>query len=320
MEIQLSFSFSDFKIKNELLEIMKRLFTFKKIEIEKNFEWHTVDSFDILKDEEFTQAKFKLRKGGDKILIQNLNNSLPRVLGDGLSKDSTELFLKEINSFHDYIVYAFINESIDYVLCNTDSIENWRAFDKPMPQSARIVKNPLYIEGNPGMDMISKEYIDLESLPCHKHQMDYGEKLWFGCCWKMYFSPVYYKYIPKPLFDDFKDCYENIVLDNGLRRITLFKNIEDYDLTENREKQWALRKALGIDSIAHELTYTNNRTEIQNLPVVITKNDCKVGQTKVVRFLDYNHKIISKDKAMFVETKEYSDDGTTILLEHIATV
>jgi hypothetical protein len=158
------------------------------------------------------------------------------------------------------------------------------------------------------MDMIAKEFISIESLPGHSHQMNYDENLWFGSCWQMYFSTVYYKYIPKFLFDNFQDCFEHKVFENGLRKITLFETPEDYDLPENRAKQWAFRRALGIDSIAHELTRQSNRIEPENLPVVISKQKCTKGTTRV-----------ELKRVIEVEIKEFLDDGVTLVFEEIKT-
>jgi hypothetical protein len=55
-----------------------------------------------------------------------------------------------------------------------------------------------------------------------------GDELIFEACWQMYFGKIFYKYIPRPLFDNFTYCEENTLLDNGIRKITLYKNPEDF--------------------------------------------------------------------------------------------
>lgn len=264
---------------------------------------------------ECDEIKFILKDGG-RLLIQNMNNSLPRVFGCKINFYSIILIRDFIEvSFIDLIIDGQSHNYLDDGLQNTDEVKYWKVFEREIPSYVEILPNPKYVEGAPGMDMIAKEFISIESFPGHSHQMNYDEKLWFGSCWQMYFSPVYYKYIPKFLFDEFTDCFENKVFDNGLRKITLFENPEDFDLLENRAKQWAFRRAVGIDSIAHELTKAHNRIEPKNLPVLITKKDCQVGQTRVTRFLDLNKKLINSDKAVFKEIKEYLDDGITIVFE-----
>ena len=80
-----------------------------------------------------------------------------------------------------------------------------------------------------------------------------GDKLWFGACAIMYFSELYYKYIPQEIWGKFTDCEENIILENGLRKIVLYNDISDFENSDNRKKQWAFRNQLGIDEVAHKL-------------------------------------------------------------------
>jgi len=75
------------------------------------------------------------------------------------------------------------------------------------------------------------------------------EKIAVFSCWQMYFSPAFYQYIPESSFDAFDHCIENIVLPDSLRRITLYEDPFAYALPENRARQWAFRKELGIDQL-----------------------------------------------------------------------
>lgn len=75
------------------------------------------------------------------------------------------------------------------------------------------------------------------------------EKIAVFSCWQMYFSPAFYQYIPESSFDAFDHCIENIVLPDALRRITLYEDPFAYALPENRARQWAFRKELGIDQL-----------------------------------------------------------------------
>ncbi|MDR2887615.1 MAG: hypothetical protein LBV26_06415 [Bacteroidales bacterium] len=53
-----------------------------------------------------------------------------------------------------------------------------------------------------------------------------------------------------------------------------------------------------------------------DLPVVITKNNCSLGTTKVTRFLDANNQLVEKASlAKKKEIKEYLDDGITVVYE-----
>lgn len=195
---------------------------------------------------------------------------------------------------------------------NADNMNYWEYKDIPIPQP--MVYIPEFSFTDPNYKILS-----LEHIPSHAHYMgqDEGDKLIFEACWQMYFGDIYYKYIPKPLFDTFTDCEENVILEHGIRRITLYKDPEDFGKPNATARQWAFRRQLGIDSIGHELTYNKNRIEPENLPVLITKKNCIKGQTKVTRFLDKNYQLINSDKATYKEIKEYLDDGITVVFEEI---
>jgi len=264
----------------------------------------------------FDQLTFTLDKGEIWIQISE-NNSLYRICFyhiDYTNFNEIESLL--VNDFKNSIRFVYLHEGIDELLSNSEVLFQWKRNKRLLPSFIDVIPNPSYT------NRLEMEIIILESLPGHSHQMNHyanSDKLWFGACWQMYFSPIYYKYIPKPLWDEFTDCYEHKVFENGLRKITLFENPEDYDLSESRAKQWAFRRQLGIDSIAHEVCPRLNRQQFEpeNLPVVITKKNCQKGQTRVTRFLDANKKLINSNKATYKEVKEYLDDGITIVFEEI---
>ncbi len=309
MEYSLSISFKEFSFRNEIINLILKLFKIKSIEYNQNFNWYKTNKKDVF-EVECDQVRFNLKSKGE-LILQNINNSLPRIYGGEIDLETVNNVKQIIETyFSDLIVDGQIHNYLDKILNNTEDIKRWTRRNIIIPQYIEILPNPFYKEGYPGMDMIEKEFINTESLPGHSHQMTINEMLWFGSCWQMYFSPVYYKYIPKFLFDDFQDCFENKVFENGLRRITLYENPEDYDLPESREKQWAFRRALGIDSIAHEICPRLNRQRIEpkDLPVKITKQNCQKGTTRVE---------IIKDKE--IEVKELLDDGITLVFEEVKT-
>lgn len=303
MSYLLSISFKDFSFRNEMTKFILETFKIKSVEYEKDFDWIKTNKQDVF-NIETSQIKFSLKDGG-RLLIQNINNSLPRIFGGKIDYHVVCQVREFVEQNHfEIITTGHINDDLDETLQNEEDVEYFKQKKGNIPSYVEILPNPKYVEGSPGMDMIAKEFISIESLPGHSHQMSYAEKLWFGSCWQMYFSPVYYKFIPKFLFDGFQDCFEHKVFENGVRKITLFENPDDFDLPENRAKQWAFRRALGIDSIAHELTKQSNRIEPKNLPVTITRQNCRKGNTKV--------ELINEDK---IEIKEFLDDGTTLAFE-----
>lgn len=316
MKFILSIEFKNSSFWKKTIDFILKNVDIKFIEYEKNYELKRISANKII-DLKTSELVFNLNEHIDSyISLQNRNNALPRLFANNLDK---KLLLKLRNelekSFLNLIETGYLND--ENQIRNIENVNYYKSIKGYIPDYIEIIPNPKYVEGAPGMDMIEKEFISIESLPGHSHQMGYEEKLWFGSSWQMYFSPVYYKYIPKFLFDNFQDCYEHLVFGNGLRRITLFESPEDYELAENRAKQWEFRRQLGIDSIAHELTLQSNRIEPKNLPVLITKKNCKIGQTKVTRFLDENGNLVPSNLAKQIEIREYLNDGITLVFEQL---
>ncbi|WP_018341890.1 hypothetical protein [Cytophaga aurantiaca] len=297
-KISIDFSFNSFSFKNEWVKFIDMNFQYGVIKYEVDFDWFETKNIFDLQHIETNHISIELKDGG-KILIQNIKNSLPRLcfLGIAIESYNSIIFFLE-SKFTAEIVYGRVLESIDNILQESDKIDSWRRKKRSIPNNIDILPNPIYTNER------EKEIISIESLPGHSHIMNYGDMLWFGSCWQMYFSSIYYKYIPKFLFDSFIDCYEKKILENGLQKITLFEKVEDFDLPQNRAKQWAFRRALGIDSIAHELTKSMNRIEPKNLSVKITKENSLQGEIRV--------EIYKKDK---IEIKEFLNDGITITYE-----
>ncbi len=261
---------------------------------------------DILK--EMNEEEFHLLTLSNEIIVLNFQQSRNkfRIFGN-TTKIAVVEFIKEI--LKQNVLYYFCHHDEDLKLSRVNKVNVWKRKLKGIPNSIRLIENPRSVGGER-----DKFLIELESVPTHQHQMKTDEKLWFGACWQMYFSEIYYKYIPKNLWDSHLNCFENIILENGVRKITLYKNPYDYNLDKNRAMQWEFRRLLGIDSIAHELCL-GNRSEPANLPVKITKKNCKKGETRVIRYIDSIGNLVSMDKAMKMEIKEYLNDGITIVLE-----
>ena len=194
-------------------------------------------------------------------------------------------------------------------------INYWKRKNIPIPEP--MVYIPEFSFTDPNYKVLS-----LEHIPSHAHRMTgkKSDQLIFEAAWQMYFGEIYYKYIPKPLFDDFDDCEENVILEHGIRRITLYKDPKDFGTPHATARQWSFRRRLGIDSIGHELTYNLNRVEPADLPVLITKKDCLKGSTRVTRFLDRAGKLVPPPQAVQTEIKEYLDDGVTVVFEEIKQV
>jgi hypothetical protein len=168
---------------------------------------------------------------------------------------------------------------------------------------------------NKKSDSLRGEIADIEYNPGHDHR-PYG--LWFGSCWKMWYGHNYYQFISKDKLSDFKDCYENVELEDGSRRITLYENIEDYDKPENRERQWSFRKSVGIDEVAHELEKEekeNPRKVSEEEVIVEIRQDIETAHGGILEYREYfNEKGLSvpKKRATKVIILESDGKGTIV--------
>lgn len=90
----------------------------------------------------------------------------------------------------------------------------------------------------------SSERIDKHySFPGHT---DFYGEIDFHPSYRMWFGPDIYTFFSNEELETFQDCAENTDLGNGYRRIYLYKNISDYNLPENRARQWAFRNQLNM--------------------------------------------------------------------------
>ncbi len=185
----------------------------------------------------------KLEKGNHFIGFQNSQGDL-RVFGKSENNSIAHYIIELLGA---NIVYGYIHDDFDLTLSRAEDYGFWKIKLKEIPTYVQKVNNPQSISER------DKYLIDLESLPTHYHRIKTGDKLWFGACAEMYFSELYYKYIPKIEWEKFTDCEENTVLENGLRKIVLYNDFSDFENIENRNKQWAFRNQLGMDKVAHKL-------------------------------------------------------------------
>lgn len=237
-----------------------------------------------------------------------------------LRKDKYIFSLETNHEIRDY----YLNQiqirwaiTTDYRNYNTQTVTDpayWRINKLKIPDDVELYPDPGDWRKE-GLMLINEE-----TLEGHEHIQKTDDKLWFGSCWQMYFSNLYYKYIPKELFDSFTNCEENIILENGIRRITLYKDPSQFELPESRARQWAFRRQLGIDSIAHELMPSRRRKEPAELPVLISIKKAEHGAIRVTRFLDANKKLVVPSKALFKEIIEYDESGLNRVFDEMIEV
>lgn len=153
----------------------------------------------------------------------------------------------------------------------------------------------------------NRRIIDTEYNPGHSH---YTNGLWFGSCYMMWFGSPYYQYIEKEKLKSFRNCYENVELDNEVIRIRLYENIWDYDKKASRKIQWDFRRSVGIDAVAHRLEEIEAKTPITDAAIEMFMGNFPNGGTRLTKsYFDDQENNVPKDKATKVRICEFSEKG-----------
>ena len=92
MEYSLSISFKEFSFRNEIINLILKLFKIKSIEYNQNFNWYKTNKKDVF-EVECDQVRFNLKSKGE-LILQNINNSLPRIYGGEIDLETVNLNLR----------------------------------------------------------------------------------------------------------------------------------------------------------------------------------------------------------------------------------
>lgn len=140
-----------------------------------------------------------------------------------------------------------------------------------------------------------EEIIDIEFNPGHSHRPN---GIWFGSCWMMWYGENYFKYIPKQILLNFKDCYENKEISENCIRITLYESPWEYEKEENRDRQWRFRKNVGIDEIASILEESDGLSDDIDATIEISEGEFEHGGIRLFKYYyDSEDNLIEKSKA-----------------------
>ncbi len=232
------------------------------------------------------QYDFRLPKKDNSYLV-SFSFSVEKFL-----QNKTQLFSLIDEVFNKDLAYvAFACHYNDITWQNMDDLEYIKAKNQPY-EHLKLIPHPYFKE-----QMI----VDIEQNAGHSHMVD---DLWFGSCWAMWFGKDYYNYISETAIESFKDGFENVQLENGARRILLYKDIFDYDNSENRKIQQRFREVTGMDIVAHELM--KKPPKDVDPTIEILNGNFEHGGTKIMkRYLDSQNEMIEKSKAVKVEVREF---------------
>ena len=147
----------------------------------------------------------------------------------------------------------------------------------------------------------NEEIIDLEANPGHEHV---GNGIWFGSCYKMWFGKEYYHYISKDKLKNFKNCHENVELENDVIRITLYQDIWAYNESQNRMIQWDFRNTVEMDKVAHSLEKSLKEKAVDADPEIeIIAGNSSDGESKLIKYYyDEKGNLTQKSKAKKVRS------------------
>lgn len=144
---------------------------------------------------------------------------------------------------------------------------------------------------------LPEKIVDIEYNPGHSHRY---EGVWFGSCYQMWFGRPYYEFISKERLQSFRNCHENVELENDAIRITLYEDIWDFDNPANRERQWDFRRSMGVDEVAHALLEKprKSRKHVEPMVEFQKKTENGVEYEWVINYADEKNKPIEKSKAV----------------------
>jgi len=198
------------------------------------------------------------------------------------------------------IVVAYECSDKDFYWQNTDNILSYQVEGKSLDD----VKLTYRKFG------LKEQIVDIEYNPGHEHRV---HGTWFGSCYRMWFGKRYYQCIEKDKLKNYKNCYENVELENDVVRITLYKDIWEYNESTNREIQWDFRNSVEMDKVAHALEkgliHENTDPEIE-----ITNGTFSNGGTKLIKYYyDLNGKLVQRSKAKKVRVCEFNQEGLLLV-------
>ncbi|RTE11187.1 hypothetical protein [Paenibacillus whitsoniae] len=234
---------------------------------------------------------FNLRRTDENMLISFA--LLDPLFNNEVLSDIEYIFIK-----YGGIVARGCSLEDDFWQNNTD-LQFYSLKNKPLA-NVKLIPSPSFKD---------EKIVDVETKPGHSHIVS---DTWFGSNWMMWFGREYFKFIPKEVLSGFKDCYENVEFPEDVIRIKLYENIWDYEIPENRERQWAFRKWTGIDEVAHMLT---NQPKLSEDPAIsiTTEESCNYGGVRrITYFFNSDGEVVVKSKASTSKTYELDKTGTVV--------
>ena len=150
--------------------------------------------------------------------------------------------------------------------------------------------------------------IDIQKNPGYVYKVK-GYRL--CAAFRMWFGSDSYRIFDRDVLSKFS-CFENVVTDNDVTRITLYENIIDY--RNNRDKQWEFRNALHIDEIAKRMIDEEKEDYRQNSDpeVNIMEGQFEHGGVRLIETYLKDGRMAHRSVADSVEERELDADGREV--------
>ncbi len=211
-----------------------------------------------------------------------------------------ELFEKIEKFIIDEAIMASESDYKDEIKQNSKSIytlENGKETEDP--KGGRIIGFRV--------EPISSDY---HSYPGYRF-ISYGYEL--GAFYRMWYGKGSYEILDRNALRNFP-CYENIVLNNDVTRITLYDDISNYDKKDNRDKQMDFRKELRIDEIASELKKkeAEERKNNSDPEINIQEGNFEHGGVRLIQTYLNDGEIAHRSEADSVEERELDENGNEL--------
>lgn len=160
---------------------------------------------------------------------------------------------------------------------------------------------------------LEKIEIDVEKNPGFVYKT---QGLHLGAFYRMWFGEESYAFLDKSDLRSFP-CFENIVLENDVTRITLYEHIEDYRKPENRQKQWEFRKKLHIDETGRRMQEEEKEAYKRDADpeINIQEGSFEHGGVRLIQTYLKNGNIAHRSEADSVEIRELDADGKEVFKE-----
>ncbi|RCW40341.1 hypothetical protein [Paenibacillus prosopidis] len=194
-------------------------------------------------------------------------------------------------------ITAFAMDKEDFFWQSNKDPNNYKRRNKSL-NNVKIIKDPR---------LPRREIIDPLSLPGY---IQYFHEIGFTSSWKMWFGPLFYKYIPFERLVAFKGGYETLIINESFVRITLYKNSWEYDDPQNRAIQWDCRRSLEIDTVVEQLRGIGNRTGNTDPSIEFITTDLQYGgDLRVKYYYNSEGKLVPRSKSVSVIEYEMKKSG-----------